>query len=284
MTYSGHQLLPHLKVLQHQYLSGLSDDDEKFRSAYFDLELLPYSLGGTWHALSELARIQNDLIAKYPREQLQGAAFLGLATDERDLLSFMVDNFLDASSRAQNSVIHYLSRGLSRSLPSSFSDLVKKMESGRVKLPRLPHDETLNYWAQFGRQLRDYRDLAQHHALATSDARLVPAADGRIGVYLLLPSNPEAKSAGKLVFCDPEVHAFPFALRQFKALVMFLGWLTRGLVSTRAGDQKQAVFHVFRDPATIGPGVRHRAHVPPSANELKHTVDDWLKEVRARGG
>ena len=283
MAYSGHTLLPHLKVLQHQLLSGLEEDDEKFRSTYFDLELLPYALGCTWHALSELARIQNAIISKYPPERITGVVFYGLPNEDRDLLSYMVDNFLDASRRAQNSVLHYLSRSLSISLPSSMSDLVKKMEAGKIKLPELPHAETLTYWSKYGRQLKDYRDLAQHHALATSDARLI-LSDGRVGVYLLLPSNPEVKSAGRLIFGNPEVHAFPFALAQFKALVFYLGWLTRGLVSSCAEDRKQAVFHVFRDMASLGPGVTYGAYIPPSANKLQTTIEEWLQKVREAGG
>jgi hypothetical protein len=49
MASSGHALLPHLKVLQQHFLEPLTlkDNDERFRSTYFDLELLPYAMGAT---------------------------------------------------------------------------------------------------------------------------------------------------------------------------------------------------------------------------------------------
>lgn len=284
MNFSGHILLPHLKLLQHQFLASTEEDDEKYRSAYFDLELLPYALGGTWYALAELARIQNEIISKYPPERLEGLVFFGLPNEDRDLLSYMVDNFLDAARRAQNSVIHYLSRGLRMSLPSSMSTLIKQMEAGRIQLPALPHEQMLVYWANNGRLIKDYRDLAQHHALVTSDARLIRSADGRVGIYLLLPSNPGVKQAGKLTFNEPEVHAFPFALHQFKVLIFFLGWLTRGLVSRRPEDRMQSVIHLFRNYAELGPGVVYTAHVPPSADKLQETIDAFLQQVRESGG
>jgi hypothetical protein len=49
MASSGYALLPHLKVLQQHFLEPLTlkDNDERFRSTYFDLELLPYAMGAT---------------------------------------------------------------------------------------------------------------------------------------------------------------------------------------------------------------------------------------------
>ena len=56
MSISGHELLPQLKILEHQFLDHLADDNERFRSTYFDLELPPYALGGT-------SEIQRNVIA-----------------------------------------------------------------------------------------------------------------------------------------------------------------------------------------------------------------------------
>jgi hypothetical protein len=279
MAFSGHQLLPHLNVVQHWYLSPISEDNERFRSSYFDLELLPYALGGTWHALSEFAGIQRELVERTPPEQLEGLALFGLAADERDRLSYMFDNFLDAARRSQNAVIHYLSRGLKLSLPASMNDLIKRLRDEQFEFPPGPRKVLLEYWDRFGGRLKDYRDLSQHHALVTSDARLVRSAEGRVGVYLLLPSNPEVKSAGKLKFGDPEVHALPYAKREFKALVESLDWLTKWLLGERTKQQRQIALTVFRDPAVLGGGVQYRAYLPPSEEELREEIAKELSRL-----
>ncbi len=227
MAFSGHQLLPYLRTLQDRYLKPLENDEERFRSAYFDLELLPYSMGATWYALSEFARLQREVIAEIGSERPKDAVFYGLPVAQRDILSFMFDNFLDSARRSQNAVIHYLSRGLKISLPGSMNVLVRRLKDETKPFPPGPRSRLLNYWDMFGKRLKDYRDLSQHHALVTSDARLIRSDEGRIGVYLMLPSNPEVKSAGKLKFGDPEVHAFPYAKREFKALVETFDWLSK---------------------------------------------------------
>jgi hypothetical protein len=280
MAFSGHRLLPHLNVLQRQFLRGLDDDEERFRSTYFDLELLPYALGAAWHALSEFVRIQREILADFPPERLKGLAFVGLAPQRRDLLSHPFDNFIDATRRAQNAVIHYLSRGLRKSMPASMHKLVHAMQKEKITLPQLPQREILKYWEKHGQRLKEYRDLAQHHALVTSDARVVGSDDGRVGLYLLLPSNPEVKSAGKLSFGHPEVHASPYAKHEFKVLVAFLDWLTKGLITDPPELRSQIALNVFREPARLGPGVSYRAHVPPSAEKLEAEIREILDQLR----
>ncbi|HZA93520.1 MAG TPA: hypothetical protein VE420_12915, partial [Gemmatimonadales bacterium] len=70
---------------------------------------------------------------------------------------------------------------------------------------------------------------------------------GRVGLYLLLPSNPEVKSAGKLSFGHPEVHAFPYAKHEFKLLLAFVDWLTKGLITDPPERRSQMSMVVFRD-------------------------------------
>jgi hypothetical protein len=38
------------------------------------------------------------------------------------------------------------------------------LNAGKIKLPDLPHARMIEYWDEFGKKLREYRDLAQHHA------------------------------------------------------------------------------------------------------------------------
>ena len=88
--------------------------------------------GAAWYALPEFAGIQHEMIAKFPTAQLEGLAFFGHSPDQRDLLSYMLGNFLDGARRAQDAVIHSLNRGLRISLPASMADLVKQL---RILLP-----------------------------------------------------------------------------------------------------------------------------------------------------
>ena len=64
--FSGHLLIPHLSTLENRFIDPLKKDDARFRSAFFDLEMLPYALGGAWHAWHELARAQQEIVAAIP--------------------------------------------------------------------------------------------------------------------------------------------------------------------------------------------------------------------------
>lgn len=282
MGFSGYELLPHLQALRTQLLEPYREDDERFRSAYFDLELLPYSLASCWQAVSETARLYRETVDGVDSAELHGVVFQGLKPETRDQLSFPVDHFFGAARRAQNAVIHYLGRGLRLSLPSSMNKLVRRLEAGRITIPAAPQRELLKYWKTHGVQLKHYRDLAQHHALVTSDARVMASADGRVGLYLLLPSNPEEKAAGRLRFGDPEIHALDYIKREFKVLVAFMDWLTKGLLAPSGGPRRVSLLAVPRDPVVLGPGVQHRALVPPGAAELESEVTDLIGKLKTQ--
>jgi hypothetical protein len=113
-----------------------------------------------------------------------------------------------------------------------------------------------------------------------SDERLVRSDDGRVGVYLLLPSNPEAKSAGRLTFGSPNIQAFSYAKRQFKALLVFSDWLTTGLLP-KPEQRRQLLITVFQEPATLGGGVVYEGYVPPTEEALRTEVEVLLKHFKA---
>lgn len=284
MAFSGHQLIPHLAILQSQFLSPLEEGpDERFRSAYFDLELLPYSLGAACHSLYELARMHRDRVAHNTAPTIRETAVVVLTPHERDQLSFMADTFLDAVRRSQDAAIHYLSRSFSLSLPSSMSDLVKKLRKGQLPVPAVLRQEILKYWDTHGQRLKDYRDLSQHHTLVTSDARLPRSSDGRVGIYLLLPSNPEVKSAGKLTFGNPEIHVLLYVRREFKVLVAFLTWLTRELITPPPAQRRQTRLTVFRDPLSFGATTPPRAVIPPTTEMLDAEIRKLHGDLLANG-
>lgn len=92
-------------------------------------------MGATWHAVSAFARIQREILAKYPHDSVEDKLFLARGAQERDLLSYMFDNFLDAARRAHNAGIRSLRRGLHQPLPDSMHKLVQDLRNGKRSFP-----------------------------------------------------------------------------------------------------------------------------------------------------
>ena len=65
MNHSGHDLISHLNVLQHDYLHREELDHDAYRTAFYDLDLLPYVLGAAGKAVSDLAAAQNRLAEEH---------------------------------------------------------------------------------------------------------------------------------------------------------------------------------------------------------------------------
>src|SRR5437667_3248798 len=133
--YSGHTLIPHLNVLENLYLHAKPLKDDQFRTLFYDLELLPYTLGLCWYAVTELARMQDELSKAFSDEAFKESTIHGLGDEARDRMTYAIDAFLDAARRSQNAVIHYLRRWLGKQLPLSMNKLVKAMRAGSIQLP-----------------------------------------------------------------------------------------------------------------------------------------------------
>ncbi|HVF60185.1 MAG TPA: hypothetical protein VNJ70_10285 [Thermoanaerobaculia bacterium] len=186
----------------------------------------------------------------------------------------MIDTFLEAARRTQNALVPYISRGLSIGLKSSLGDVMKDVAQGKVVLHPVLDDLLRGYWGSYGSRLKDYRDLSQHHALVSSDARIYTDENGKPGLYLLLPSNPEAKNPAKLEFGNPSVFAFMYIREQFHKLLSTTYWVTRALFDLIPGESKQFVGHIFRDPVVLGPGVQRVAHRLFAEEELDKEISD----------
>ena len=278
MNHSGHDLIPHLNVLQHDYLHREELDHYAYRTAFYDLELLPYVLGAAGKAVSDLAAAQNRLAEEH-HGRLAPNHIQGLGDDVRDELTYSVDGFLDAARRAQNAVIPYLRRGLRMSLPASMNKLMKALRAGRLEFPEKLGTNLDRYWTNHGERLKAYRDISQHHSLVTSDVRIF-LADGRTAVYFVLPSNPEAKSARRLTFGSPPVHALSYLLDEFFALVINLHWITAGLVS--ATPRTRFAMGVFRDGLSldmVGQMVLSPAELDAKIDELLEVLKQQAAEM-----
>ena len=123
MTTAMQCLLPNLGLLRHQLEESIPKD--QFRSTYFYLELLPYSLGATFQAFMDFTEAERELVSSLVSMLDSSPGPIAIGAGGRDKLSYRIDSFLEAARRTQNAVIPYLSKSLSISLPSSLADLVK---------------------------------------------------------------------------------------------------------------------------------------------------------------
>lgn len=157
IRYSGHTLIPHLQNL---FLHQKALNEDQFRTLFYDLELLPYTLGLCWHAVIELARIQDEFSKAFADEAFKDATIHGLGDEARDRMTYAIDAFLDAARRSQNAVIYYIRRHLGKQLPLSMNKLVKGIRAGSIQLPEGLQAGILKYWDEHGLRLKQYRDLA----------------------------------------------------------------------------------------------------------------------------
>jgi hypothetical protein len=239
--WTGLRLAPKLAVLLAQ-LTSLPDAPDEFRKRKANFEQLPFSLGGMSYSFFEFVRIQADLAARWTPE---AGATRVLSSDEADPLAYLLDAFLDHARRVANGTIPYLSARYRLSLPSSMRKLAERLESD---LTLLPNERSILqvYWVKHGLKVRDYRDLAQHHALLASDCRVLRGANGEPAIYLAIPNNPEIKNASMLSYENPTVHAFLFMRRVFYDTITFVHQL-----STRLLDPTQP-----SNVASVGPNIR----------------------------
>jgi hypothetical protein len=209
------QLLPHIPTLNHKPTQHLRDGDhDRYIRLQWDLAALPDCLAATRAALVSFMEASRQLIADNERSLERGTTLL-LNSEATYPVNFAIDAFLDAARRTQNALTIYISRALDAQLPRSYSDLAKAIEKVKHRLPLPLEQLVMDYWRLYGERLKHYRDIAQHHTLVASNSRLFRGEDGRLGIFLLLPSNPEVKDASKLVFGNPHVHAQRFLREQF---------------------------------------------------------------------
>ena len=106
------------------------------------------------------------------------------------------------------------------------------MASGKHALPEALAQSVTTYWEGFGRELKDQRDLSQHHVVLASEGRAALSASGELLLFLVLPSN--AGAAANLDeaprYQEPFQHSYPWMLRQFEELLLFVYAVTYELI------------------------------------------------------
>ena len=274
--------IPHLALLASRIRQAAQRDDvESLQAVEAALELLPYTLSMAAYALLRLARSQRDVVKSVTaRTTLQPRTITTILLDqaERDVMAFAIDSFLDASRRAQNASILYLSRVLRTSLPNSLADLAEEPSTARPHVPTRVKDLIINYWRDSGALLKQYRDLCQHHALVSSDGRVTFSPAGEAVVYLVLPNNPGEASPRRLAYKSPRVDAFPYALGAYEGLYAFVFELTHLLMSYTVGPRTQlhGVFFKGRVEAAV------EGSPPPAEREVADRLSGLRTELAAR--
>jgi hypothetical protein len=222
--------LPNLKIEIQSHYKG-----RYYQGTKRELEQLPYALEASYYALRSLVQAANRLADDFRQEgKVSKIIIPGRPCEE---LAFMIDNFLDAIRRTQNAIRPYLSKSLRIPVPKSISKIEKK----RIKLPNEIEALLVEYWKNHGARLKHYRDAAQHHCVVSSDVVFqYDRADAFL--YLSLVNNPEEGSrqgASAFRWERPFVHAIPFAIQNFFALVEVIHNLTLVLLSMSPNAEKK---------------------------------------------
>lgn len=276
----GDELLPHLSRLRDEFTRRETDDWEKAKSTVFQMEQLPYALGATCLAVSELIAVQRDIVQRILGTSGHPPGTQILLGEDRDLMGFKVDNFLESARRTQNALIPYLGRVLSCQLPLSLSDLIKKVHKGDIVFPEFVTSELLTYWQQHGERVKFYRDLSQHHALIASDARAFLDEGVHSAVSFVLPNNPEVKNASQLKWVEPSIDALPYVRTEFAALFRFTYRVTRFLIDQVSMGKTFVRAIVLKAPARIEGGKVIGGHRLATQEEFQREVAQLARTLR----
>lgn len=270
--FPGHWLAPLLDQVVYQITPPM-EDFEKHRRATLELEQLPYCLGATCYSLLELVTTQNITVAHDLVRSQEAGGIHVLRPYERDRMGFLIDSVLEAARRTQNALLPYINRGKKLTLPTSMNAAMNRLEEQPHLLGAELRDLLLSYWHTDGLSLKHYRDLSQHHALVSSDARTFVSADGHPSIYLVLPNNPECKSLGQLRYEQPYVHAVPYLYEQFFQLVRLTNLVLDHLID-RTQPARALLGQPLKGPISLGSPIQgHRIFTADSVVQaLKQRV------------
>lgn len=231
-------------------------DANDHRVLELELEQLPYNLMSARRSLIRLEELIQKIVEEPPESipNVPDGLHQFAIILQQDFLSiaWTVDQFLDSSRRAQNALTRFVARAYRVSIPLSMNEYVGRAERYRSKVPGAVSALLRNYWAHDGLILKQYRDLAQHHMVVSSNmAVLRRPTEPRF--QLLLPSNPEEASLRDLKYDAPRVHALVYCRSAFLALVDVSYKLTY-LIFRHLGISKDASWSLIRPlPVSLGP-------------------------------
>lgn len=263
--------IPHLVTLSSRIREALGDNPETQRLQEFYLEQLQYCVYAAADAILDLADKLLHATDSVPTENgaSPGPGIILVPEPVRNMMSFAVDRYFDAARRALNAANVYISKILRISVPVSFSDLIKQVHKGSLQLPERIQSLTTIYWEAHGNKIKAYRDLSQHFAVISSDARVTILPDGRAFYHFVLPNNPEEKNPTRLSYVDPRIDAFPYVVSSYTKLYLYLFELTHILMSYTYSEEPDTIPILFKSPLNIGAQRSVEGHIKPDIDELK---------------
>ena len=277
--------IPHLIALSSRIRQASDDDSETQILQEFYLEQLQYTIYSAADAVINLARTIGEAKNYLPPIGADGEKNVGtvvLPEPIKNQLGFTVDHYFDASRRSLNAVTIFMSKTLRISVLSSFSKLIKKLNAGKINLPERIFALVVNYWNSDGRLIKAYRDLAQHFAVISSDARVFMLPDGRMRYHLLLPNNPEEKNPTKLCYEKPRIDAFPFILESYGELYEFIFELTHLLLSYTCNEGTETIPVIFKSPLRLGGKRKVEGHYEPNIDNLNRFLFGKQVEIKKK--
>ena len=260
--------IPHLMTLSSRIREAAGDNPEFQRIQEFYLEQLQYCVYAAADAVLGLADKLIHSIDGVPAADGTGTGIILVPESIKNTISFVVDHYFDAARRALNAANVYISKTLRITVPVSFADLLKQIRKGRIQLPERIESLTVVYWESHGNKIKAYRDLSQHFAVISSDARVTILPDGKAVYYLVLPNNPEEKNPAKLSYVDPRIDAFPYIVNSYNKLYRYLFELTHVLLSYTYSEGPVTIPILFKSPLKIG-SKHSEGHSKPNVDELK---------------
>lgn len=267
------QLLKRRTLSDHPELPGAG------RGLDIQLERLPYCMGGAYRAVMEVRQLLAAAVSAHQEEFARSKANqMILGQGETLFIRNAVDSYLDVSCRAQDAVLAYVSTTFYRSLRQSLSRYVKALKNGKVFSHPEIEAALSEYWSKTGRRLRQYRDLAQHHAVVASEGTLVMRSDGLIEVALLLPTDPSVKAPKDWTYRSPAVPAYIFCEQSYLDLFSFVYRVLFILARHLGYPESFRRLVTFRAPIGAGPLPSHGV---PSPEDLPSRLSEIRKDLKS---
>lgn len=234
-----------------EYAKRVYDDSDKKAVDAFamenDLERLPYCLQSAQAALLWLARLQSELVANLTPSPLppglpktRVGQHATIDDPARVSMGAAIDAYLESSRRTMDALIPYVQRALA--VLGSGKSMQGSMHSVVTNLSREPlghglDEPFIDFWKSSGALLKEYRDLAQHHAIVVSEPYIEVHASGERRIFLALPNNPAETSPKKRSFTPP-IAAYPYCEKSFLELLGFC-YEVMYILARLLGDDQQ---------------------------------------------
>lgn len=251
----------------------------------YQLESLPYHVRNTFFALKNFEILRSQAVASVSINLKPGSQLM-VSDEISEKIAWMLDSFFSSARRAQNALISYISYCPPRqSLPSSMHDLHRNLANSSVTLPENITTKILQYWADSGLKLKNYRDRLEHTGIISSDPIVFLTEDGSPAVKIMLPSNPEVDSLRAFNF-TPGIHASDYIHQGFIELLVFINSIIEELIALltpgRAYEEaRKARVHIiaFRTPIVLGP--QPRGTLVPFPRPIEESILEVLNSFQA---